>query len=456
MPIKFRCQQCRQFLGISRSQAESVVDCPTCGRTIRVPALDGTVRPLPKPGLDPQDSKLTAALDELASIGEIDGAALDPDDVEPVEAGAADHADHRKPSPLLREYVVIGVDGKPVDLDVLPERPRIAPVNVPNGSPEQPHHDLSESDVSAAGTPGAEPVQESLPAQSPESRQLQNDSSRQNRPWAETAQPGESWQKLLAEAGGQSSSGTLSSGSQLPADLDGYEGVAVPHLPAPDPRAAESFQQSMKMSLGWWFVLAGGAAALFAAGFWGGRTTTVPASSELAPVQQSELSPDDSHAADDSGRKPDGEWNRTGKVALRGRITYQLEGQRKPDHGASVIVLPGNWTGQVKLPAEGFRSERDSDRRVATASLQAMGGNFALADEEGQFAVSLPGSGHFYVLVLSNSLSRTEAAEENAVTETIARYFDRPAQLLGRLRCVLEEVRWSGDTPEPWDYSFRE
>jgi hypothetical protein len=68
MPIKFRCQHCRQFLGISRAKAGELFDCPTCGWTLRVPDLDGTIRPLPDPGLDMGDSKLAQALDELASM----------------------------------------------------------------------------------------------------------------------------------------------------------------------------------------------------------------------------------------------------------------------------------------------------------------------------------------------------------------------------------------------------
>ena len=68
MPIKFRCQHCRQFLGISRAKAGEVFDCPTCGWTLRVPELDGTVKPLPGPVLDMGDSKLAQALDELASM----------------------------------------------------------------------------------------------------------------------------------------------------------------------------------------------------------------------------------------------------------------------------------------------------------------------------------------------------------------------------------------------------
>src|SRR6185436_14271417 len=68
VPIKFRCNYCRQFLGISRAQAGGIVDCPTCGRSIRVPQLDGTLQPIPQPELNLQDAHLARALDELARL----------------------------------------------------------------------------------------------------------------------------------------------------------------------------------------------------------------------------------------------------------------------------------------------------------------------------------------------------------------------------------------------------
>ncbi len=68
MPIKFRCSYCRQFLGISRNRVGGIVDCPTCGRSIRVPGLDGVAEPLPGPELDRDDSHLARALDELAAL----------------------------------------------------------------------------------------------------------------------------------------------------------------------------------------------------------------------------------------------------------------------------------------------------------------------------------------------------------------------------------------------------
>ena len=68
MPIKFRCPSCSQFLGISRASAGSVVDCPACGRSLRVPRTDGRVEPLPDPKLDLGDPSLVEALERLADL----------------------------------------------------------------------------------------------------------------------------------------------------------------------------------------------------------------------------------------------------------------------------------------------------------------------------------------------------------------------------------------------------
>jgi len=56
-------------MGISHSKAGEVVDCPTCGLSVRVPDLDGQIAPIPQPKLDLKDAELTNALDELAAIG---------------------------------------------------------------------------------------------------------------------------------------------------------------------------------------------------------------------------------------------------------------------------------------------------------------------------------------------------------------------------------------------------
>lgn len=73
MPIKFRCNFCHQFLGISRNRAGGIVDCPNCGRSIRVPDLDGSVQPIADPARDEADGQLARALDELAALAHVDG-----------------------------------------------------------------------------------------------------------------------------------------------------------------------------------------------------------------------------------------------------------------------------------------------------------------------------------------------------------------------------------------------
>src|SRR4051812_43340906 len=40
VPIKFRCYQCNQLLGVSRSKVGSVVACPKCATELIVPEPD--------------------------------------------------------------------------------------------------------------------------------------------------------------------------------------------------------------------------------------------------------------------------------------------------------------------------------------------------------------------------------------------------------------------------------
>jgi hypothetical protein len=119
MPIKFRCEHCHQLLGISRSKAGKVADCPTCGRSVRVPELDGRRDPVPPPQLDLNDSRLAGALDELAQIG------LEPDEAAP----AAAEPDHAPPTP---EVISPEPLASPVAIEPpAPVKPQEVPVSTP-------------------------------------------------------------------------------------------------------------------------------------------------------------------------------------------------------------------------------------------------------------------------------------------------------------------------------------
>ena len=123
MPIKFRCPHCEQFLGISRSKAGAVTDCPMCGKTIRVPQLDGKIAPLPKPEMNHGDSGLAKALNALASLG--DSAVI----AEPEALPAKPVAIVLAPAPAL----------EPIPIPVpLPPEPPIRPAGVGISGPTPP------------------------------------------------------------------------------------------------------------------------------------------------------------------------------------------------------------------------------------------------------------------------------------------------------------------------------
>jgi hypothetical protein len=71
MPIKFRCVHCGQYLGISRTKAGTVVDCPACGRSVGVPKKEGEkAERVGRPSLNHDDSQLAEALREVAAIAQ--------------------------------------------------------------------------------------------------------------------------------------------------------------------------------------------------------------------------------------------------------------------------------------------------------------------------------------------------------------------------------------------------
>ena len=124
MPIKFRCPHCEQFLGISRSKAGAVTDCPMCGRTIRVPQLDGKTAPLPSPEMNHGDSGLAKALHALASLGDESAAVAE---VEAIPAKAV--AIVLAPAPAL----------EPIPIPVpLPPEPPVRPAQPGISGPTPP------------------------------------------------------------------------------------------------------------------------------------------------------------------------------------------------------------------------------------------------------------------------------------------------------------------------------
>jgi hypothetical protein len=146
-----------------------------------------------------------------------------------------------------------------------------------------------------------------------------------------------------------------------------------------------------------------------------------------------------------------------GKLAIRGRITYENEdGDRRPDRQARVLVFPQQRTGQRKLDITGLRSaDSPEDFRSAAAAFRALGGDVTLVDEDGSFQISLPATGTYHILVLSNYQPRdTAEAIEASLLNLLSQYFDRSEQLLGRAAYHSAQIRYKGAEPVVWDHSF--
>lgn len=140
MPIKFRCVHCRQLLGISRGKAGQPVDCPSCGRTVRVPNLDGRVDPVTAPALDLQDSALAKALDQLAMIGQLPDDELlfdeaPPDEPPPAAVSSAPPVAAPRPVAAVAPLPAQIVEPKPVPLPAAADLGDLARIAGPSASP---------------------------------------------------------------------------------------------------------------------------------------------------------------------------------------------------------------------------------------------------------------------------------------------------------------------------------
>ena len=403
MPIKFRCNYCRQFLGISRAQAGGVVDCPTCGRSIRVPLLDGTVQPLPTPELNMQDAHLARALDELANLGDMLDEPLPAVRSSFHEAVDDDDDENSIPQPIP-EPIPIEVPVAPTPIKINP--PVQALVSVPDSSAVTPGHSVPNGH-DAAGSPGGSAAarERSLFAE-----------------LASLASPDAPADK------GAATSGATGEGLRSPVLLRDND---EPKLSRPDTRAFRSRPSFVRTSFA---VL-----CLFLAGMFVERFARIIES--LNPATPS------------SAEQPAPAGAISGEVT--GRITFQsAEGESQPDRGARLIVFPTERPGEVKLPVTGFRpADGEADAKVAAAALKALGGAMVSADEQGRFHLDLP-AGSYRILVLSHFQSRDESeAIDPDITKLLSAYFEKPTDLLGRVKHHFAPLRVKG-TGDIWDHAF--
>ena len=377
MPIKFRCQHCRQFLGISHTKSGSLVDCPTCGRTIRVPDPEGFAEPLPDLKLNVRDSKLATALEELAMMGENGGSA------EPESAVAVAESDTPKPPTVA-----------PTPPPIVPMPIRVEPVVIAKPIPIEIHDPLKPAPVAS--------MQE------------------------------------------------LASLANLSARRDPAEDLPFVEQDFLRPRDTASANVATRRSGLSWIVI--GTLLGFIVGFGTGRWDR----SSVSSVRDA-AAPNGQPPAVKASGSNDPTVAGKSNAAVRGRITFQTNsGDRRPDRGARVLLLPEKRAGTTKLAVNGFRSaDADADGQVAAAGLRALGGDVAIVDDAGNFETTSLKPGTYRILALSHFQPREDrAAIEAPVKALLESYFDKPEQLLGKCRYQLAELKVSGQDAALWDHLF--
>lgn len=374
MPIKFRCNYCRQFLGISRAQAGGIVDCPTCGRSIRVPMLDGTLQPIPQPELNLQDAHLSRALDELARLANPDSS---PEAVVFDRSVDQDEEAENEIPQLIPEPIPIEVPIPPTPISIRPAM-------------QDADDDESIGDEApvSAGTPAATVAR----------------------------------YDVLAELA-----------KLPPVDLDEKSSLRQ------SPRSVE-LRPPREIASIWKTALC--VAGAFVGGMLFERLVKVFESAGPKPNSVVTSTDEGSAKASDSSQ-------------VTGRVTYKsADGTSQPDRGARIIAFPLQREGEAKLSAVGFRAaDAEADARVAAAALKAMGGGMATADDSGQFRLAIP-AGSYQLLILSHFQSRDEKQETDpALQKLLATYFDKPDEVLGRVKYDFSPLRAKG-TGDVRDQSF--
>lgn len=407
MPIKFRCNYCRQLMGIAHNKAGSMIDCPTCGRRLRVPNQDGTVDPPPALKVDHADDGLRRALDELALIGIPD----DEPETKPQSAGTV----------------------LPEPSELIAKSPLTLPIGNPEASPLAPP--TARAGEPAAATVVTPPVKPSV--------QLVNSLALEPLPQQVVMNPPPLPRSSIAGASPPVQPVSLA-GSSPEEILAELANQAAPQRPAaivaPCPVVVRGYSLSLVLLVAVLSFVAG-----IAAGWGLGRVYVVQ---RIANVNADPAAPTQPETP-------------ATKPLVRGRITYRnAQGQLEPDAGATVLILPLQPEKTIKkIPALGLRPSDDpADHERASKSLSEQGGRLAIVNDEGNFQLELPAAGAYRLLVLSHFQGQPQDTDTDAATrqtvEELEAQFERPEQLLGKLAFELAEIKHKGTGTVIWDHTF--
>jgi hypothetical protein len=112
-------------------------------------------------------------------------------------------------------------------------------------------------------------------------------------------------------------------------------------------------------------------------------------------------------------------------------VVQEQRGETRPDVGAVAIVLPRDAHPEQKAEIVGLRPQDPlpGDENESLRALRSIGGDYARADQDGQFQLRVPDRGNYFLLVISASAGPAEGEQPKSVLAQIGRFFQLTPQL---------------------------
>ncbi|MFM7058437.1 MAG: hypothetical protein ACKO2P_16085 [Planctomycetota bacterium] len=402
MPIQFRCEFCRQRLGIADSKAGALVDCPACGRSLKVPDADGkapkTSASRTKAAPDPQ---LHSALQRLSEIG-------------------LDSAPESNPAP----------DSASPTHKVVPRKAAKTPATPAKHGPGSP------AGHPAKPTATADPLNElaALPAAPPDELPL-------------LAEP-----ELLEESGGDeevpaspaSDPAPRTSAPHSSETLTAPLATALAELaaqPSPAPVPVAPHRSALKHSFPVLIPLLT-ALLMFTAGYLAGNTTARPPAAPESPPAAPSSQIDSPAPAPTPADTPVPAGRISGLIQAA-----SADGNTTPDAGALVIIAPAMNPSELRIDGRFLRDAPDTPgRRAITTALEQLGVRLTFAADDGTYSLPLPAPGPCVLIVVSRRNARPASAPLPADVAThLNQWFTAPSPVTGRLQTVVRTVTAPGN-----------
>lgn len=427
MPIQFRCVHCRQLLGISNSRAGTQVDCPACGRSLKVPTESGGSATAASTSSAKVDAGLLGALSELASL--TGGVPSGPFESRQTPAAKPKSSPAVPSSPASRKR------------DSL----RIVPITTQHGTAENaPEATLLESpervfeqlanlppvpvDDSPLILTDVEPVEDEMPAE-PAAANLRT-AERTRITSADRLGPKKRRDEFsmapeltdaLAELAGSASSTFGQASSQGVPEKRAHLEDSLRRRSGPGPVVTFAL------------VIVAFAAGWLADRFFIARGTSSE-SNELA--RKTDEPTDGTQQVVLKHAMTPAQGDASAVETISGRVTYTgSDGKEKPDASALALLLPTTNSSSLKLDAGPLRDLEQTPARMAIeTALNVLGATAVRADDDGQFKLPRRLTDPATLIIISRHSARPEG--ESASAEALAAlsmWLTSPTLLSGRL-----------------------